>query len=184
MISLRPCLFLDRDGVVNESIVREGKPYPPSDHGEVRYIPGIQSLCKAAHDAGWLVIIATNQPDVGRGTIPISFVEEIHSRMRQDLMVDQIKTCYDPGRGEESFYRKPAPGMLLEAAREHGIDLCSSYMIGDRWRDVACGKAAGCKTIFLDYGYDEELTVTPDFIVTTLREAAKLLPFHNPENHI
>jgi D-glycero-D-manno-heptose 1,7-bisphosphate phosphatase len=175
--TLRNCLFLDRDGVVNECIVREGKPYPPATAGEIRYIPGIHSLCHRAKSAGWLVIIATNQPDVGRGTTPLSSVEEIHAKIARDLAVDEIKACYDPGRGEESLFRKPAPGMLLEAARQHGIDLAASYMIGDRWRDVACGLAAGCKTIFIDYGYSEQLTAKPDFTVPSLAAAAALLPF-------
>lgn len=174
---LRKCLFLDRDGVVNECIVREGKPYPPASADEIRYVPGIHSLCQRAKSAGWLVIIATNQPDVGRGTTSLATVEEIHSKIARDLEVDEIKACYDPGRGQESLFRKPAPGLLLEAASKHGIDLTASYMIGDRWRDVACGLAAGCKTIFIDYGYSEQLTAKPDFTVPTLEAAAALLPF-------
>lgn len=176
--SLRNCLFLDRDGVVNECVVRDGKPFPPASADKIRYVPGIHDLCLRAREAGWLVIIATNQPDVGRGTTPLAIVEEIHSQMARDLAVDEIKACYDPGRGEESLFRKPAPGMLLEAARQHGINLAASYMIGDRWRDVACGRSAGCKTIFIDYGYAEELTVAPDHTVPTLEKAATLLPFH------
>jgi len=172
---LRPCLFLDRDGVVNESVVREGKPYPPGHWGEVRYLPGIRELCERARRAGWLVIVATNQPDVGRGTTPRAAVEEIHRHMLQDLALDGIEVCYDPGQGIPSDCRKPAPGMLLRAAENHGIDLSASFMIGDRWRDVSCGRAAGCRTIFIDYGYDERLRELPDFAVPTLQEAAALL---------
>ncbi len=175
--TLRNCLFLDRDGVVNECVVRDGKPYPPASADDLRYVPGIHDLCRRAKEAGWLVIIATNQPDVGRGTTPLAVVEEIHSQMARDLAADEIKVCYDPGRGEKSLFRKPAPGMLLEAARQHGIDLSASYLIGDRWRDVACGVSAGCKTIFIDYGYAEDLTVEPDFTVSSLAQAALLLPF-------
>lgn len=173
----RSCLFLDRDGVVNECVVRDGKPFPPSGADKIRYVPGIHDLCLRAKEAGWLVIVATNQPDVGRGTTPRSVVEEIHSQMARDLSIDEIKVCYDPGQGEESLFRKPAPGMLLEAARQHGIDLAASYMIGDRWRDIACGHSAGCKTIFIDYGYAEALTVAPDHTVPSLAKAAALLPF-------
>ena len=176
------CLFLDRDGVINESIVREGKPYPPADWSEVRYLPGIEKLCDMAHAAGWLVIVATNQPDVGRGTMPQQTVEEIHERMKADLGLDDVEVCYDPGRGVPSLFRKPAAGMLLRSADKHGIDLAASFMIGDRWRDVSCGCAAACRTVFIDYGYDEALRERPDFTVRSLAEAIDLLsPFlHAP----
>lgn len=177
----RPCLFLDRDGVVNESVVRGGKPYPPSTPEEVRYITGILELCQSAKQAGWLVIIATNQPDVGRGTMARSTVEAIHDSMRRDLPLDDIEVCYDPGQGQPSAFRKPAPGMLLHAAEKHGIDLPSSIMVGDRWRDVACGKAAGCRTIFIDYDYDEEMKEVPDITVPSLSAAIPvLLPLLKP----
>lgn len=177
----RPCLFLDRDGVVNESVVRDGKPYPPSTPQEVNYITGIRELCQSAKAAGWLVIIATNQPDVGRGTMERSTVETIHEEMLRDLPLDDIEVCYDPGQGQPSAFRKPAPGMLLHAAEKHGIDLAASIMIGDRWRDVACGKAAGCRTVFIDYAYDEEMKESPDFTVPSLTAAIPvLLPLLQP----
>ena len=177
----RRCLFLDRDGVINECVVREGKPYPPASADEVKYIPGIHALCRAARDAGWLVIIATNQPDVGRGTMARETVETIHAKMLSELAIDDIEVSYDPGQGVPSLTRKPAPGMLLHAAEKHGIDLAESFMIGDRWRDVACGKAAGCRTVFIDYSYDEAKNEEPDFTVPDLASAALILqPFFNP----
>lgn len=173
----RRCLFLDRDGVVNRSVVREGKPFPPADISEVVYVEGIAELCQAARDSGWLVVLATNQPDVGRGTTSRETVEEIHRTMMKDLAIDAVEVCYDPGRGEESSRRKPEPGMLLEAAERMGINLAKSYMIGDRWKDIGCGRRAGCQTIFIDYGYDEEMIETADHWVTSLGEAARHLPF-------
>lgn len=173
--TLRRCLFLDRDGVVNESVVREGKPYPPAGWSEIRYVTGIHELCAEARAAGWLVIVATNQPDVGRGTTLQEAVEEIHRHIVDDLALDDVEVCYDPGQGVPSDFRKPAPGMLLRAAERHRIDLGGSFMIGDRWRDVSCGKAAGCRTIFIDYGYDESLRDEPDFTVLTLEEATDIL---------
>jgi D-glycero-D-manno-heptose 1,7-bisphosphate phosphatase len=186
--ALRRCLFLDRDGVVNESAVRSGKPYPPADWSEVQYVPGIHDLCARARASGWLVIIATNQPDVGRGTTRQETVEAIHERMLADLALDDVEVSYDPGQGVPSDFRKPAPGMLLRAADKHGIDLKNSFMIGDRWRDVSCGHAAGCRTIFIDYSYDEALRELPDFTVKSLEEAAVILgPIffspHQPSTH-
>ena len=91
------------------------------------------------------------------------------------LPIDRVEVCYDPGQGVPSEFRKPAPGMLLRAARELGIDLPQSWMVGDRWRDIDCGGAAGCRTIFVDYGYDEKLRATPDYCVGSLSEAAEII---------
>ncbi|RYD86096.1 MAG: HAD-IIIA family hydrolase [Verrucomicrobiaceae bacterium] len=177
------CLFLDRDGVVNESVVREGKPYPPAGPDELRYVTGIHELCSLAKEAGWLVIIATNQPDVGRGTMEKATVEAIHSRILRDLPIVDIEVSYDPGQGIPSAFRKPAPGMLMHAAEKHGIDLSASIMVGDRWRDVACGKAAGCRTVFIDYSYAEAMNESPDFTVSSLSDAIPLLrPIFNQTN--
>jgi len=126
--------------------------------------------------AGFVLIVATNQPDVGRGTIAQSSVEEIHAYLLSCLPIDRVEVCYHPGRGVSNcLCRKPKPGMLLKTASEFGIDLSSSWMIGDRWTDIGCGNAAGCRTIFIDRGYDEVLTEAPDFSVRDLGEAAELI---------
>ncbi len=91
------------------------------------------------------------------------------------LPLDRVEVCYDPGHGVPSEFRKPAPGMLLSAARELGIDLRQSWMVGDRWRDIDCGAAAGCRAIFVDHGYDEKLKARPDFTVRSLSEAAEVI---------
>lgn len=105
-----------------------------------------------------------------------STVESLHSHMTKELPLDRVEVCYHPGKGaSECDCRKPKPGMLLRAARELGIDLARSFMVGDRWRDVDCGHAAGCVTILIDYGYDEALRKTPDYRVKDLGEAADLI---------
>ena len=90
------------------------------------------------------------------------------------LPIDRVEVCFHPG-GDGCECRKPAPGMLLKAAHESQIDLSKSFMVGDRWRDIDCGHAAGCKTIFIDRGYDEELREKPDFFAKNLAEAAKII---------
>jgi len=170
-------VFLDRDGVINEAIVRGGKPYPPSSVAEFRLLPGVAQACEALHKAGFLLIIATNQPDVGRGTMKQELVEEIHRFITEQLPIDRIEVCYDPG-GSPSPNRKPNPGMLLEAAKELEIDLTNSFMVGDRWRDIDCGAAAGCRTIFIDYGYSEELRKTPDYRTKDLLSAVPIIVDH------
>ena len=100
-----------------------------------------------------MLIVATNQPDVGRGTLKPAVVETIHAEMCRQLPLDRVEVCYHPGNGlSDCDCRKPKPGMLRRAARELGIELGQSWMVGDRWRDVDCGHAAGCRTIFIDRG--------------------------------
>lgn len=167
-------VFLDRDGTINASIVREGLPYPPKDLSEFRLLPGVEDGCHKLKAAGFCLVVATNQPDVGRGTVRRETVEAIHTWLSGKLPIDRIEVCYDSG-AVPSECRKPQPGMLLRAAAELGIDLRASWMVGDRWRDVDCGCAAGCRTVFIDNGYTEELRAQPDFRVASLWEAAQLI---------
>ena len=175
-VGTRRAVFLDRDGVINRALTREGKPYPPSSLAEFEILPGVAEACSRLKAAGFLLIVATNQPDVGRGTMPQSVVEDLHAFMCRQLPLDRVEVCYHPGKGlSECDCRKPKPGMLLRAARESDISLDQSWMVGDRWRDVDCGRAAGCRTIFLDWGYDEALRSAPDFRVRSLGEAAEII---------
>lgn len=172
---MRRAVFLDRDGVINRALVRDGKPYPPGSLAEFEILPGVPDACAQLKAAGLLLVVATNQPDVGRGTQRREDVETMNAAMCAALPIDRVEVCYDPGQGQPSEFRKPAPGMLLRAARELGIDLTVSFMVGDRWRDIDCGAAAGCRTIFIDYGYAEELRARPDFTVANLSDAAAII---------
>jgi D-glycero-D-manno-heptose 1,7-bisphosphate phosphatase len=172
----RRAVFLDRDGVINRALEREGKPYPPTRLEEFQVFSEAHPACVKLKAAGFLLVVATNQPDVGRGTLPQSTVEAIHAFMCRQLPIDRVEVCYHPGRGQsECDCRKPRPGMLLRAARELDVDLARSWMVGDRWRDVDCGHAAGCRTVFIDRGYSESLRQTPDFRAANLLEAANLI---------
>ena len=174
--SLRPAVFLDRDGTLNHPVMRDGLPYPPATVEEFHLCPGVTESCAALHAAGYTLVVATNQPDVGRGTVAQSAVESIHTRLRQLVPeIVRIEVCYDPGRGESSRRRKPAPGMLHDAAAALGLDLTRSWMIGDRWRDVDCGRQAGVRTIFIDLGHREELRASPDFRVKNFSAAAAII---------
>jgi D-glycero-D-manno-heptose 1,7-bisphosphate phosphatase len=169
-------VFLDRDGVINECKVVSGKPYPPLSVDEFLILPGVEEACRRLKQSGFLLVVATNQPDVGRGTLKREIVETIHTHLREMLPIDRIEVCYHPGKGaSECDCRKPKPGMLLRAARELGINLQTSWMVGDRWRDIDCGRAAGCRTVLIDYNYDEPLKQQPDFRARNLLEAAELI---------
>ncbi len=174
----RPAVFLDRDGTLNVQVVREGRPFPPQTVEEFRLFEGVPAACQALHAAGYVLVVATNQPDVGRGTQSQASVEAMHDRLRQLLPeIARIEVCYAPGRGETppDPRRKPAPGMLLDAARHLDLDLARSWMIGDRWRDIDCGRQAGVRTVFIDFGYAEKLQAAPDFTVGGFAEAARII---------
>lgn len=176
MPSLRPAVFLDRDGTLNRQVVREGKPFPPQTVAEFELFADASDACKKFRAAGFALVVATNQPDVGRGTQPREVVEAMHAKLQKLIPeIERVEVCYDPGRGEVSARRKPEPGMLLDAARDLSLDLPRSWMIGDRWRDIDCGKRAGVRTIFIDFGYAEELRSAPDFTVKSLGEAARIV---------
>lgn len=171
---MRPAIFLDRDGVINRNEIRNGHPYAPTDIKDFVLLPGVPDAVQALHAAGYLIVLTTNQPDVRRGRTPREMVEAMHEMLRQQMPIDRIETCYHVDQDNCSC-RKPKPGMLLHAARELSIDLANSWMIGDRWRDVAAGRAAGCRTVFVDYGYDEPRPEPPDLVVCSLAEAVPLV---------
>jgi D-glycero-D-manno-heptose 1,7-bisphosphate phosphatase len=171
----KPAVFLDRDGTLNVQVIRDGKPYAPRELKDFRLFPDIIESCAALKKAGYLLIVATNQPDVGRGDMPQATVEAMHAELLRLIpSLDLIEVSYESGK-EPSARRKPEPGMLLDAAKSLNIDLSRSWMVGDRWRDIDCGKRAGVKTIFIDYTYDEVLQAKPDYIVSNFKEAAKII---------
>lgn len=167
-------VFLDRDGVINRAPVRNGKPYPPKNLDEMEILPGVATALAELRAAGYLLIVVTNQPDVARGTTSQESVEAINNDLAARLPIDEFRTCYHDNN-DGCDCRKPLPGALLAAAAEHGITLATSYMVGDRWRDTEAGSKAGCKTIFIDYGYDEQQPASVDFTVRSLVEAADII---------
>ena len=171
---MKRAVFLDRDGVLNRAIVRDGKPYPPAHVGELEILPGVEEVLAGLRAAGFLLIVVTNQPDVARGTTTREAVEEINAALGVALPIDEFRTCFHD-TGFECECRKPKPGALLAAAALHDIDLSESYMIGDRWRDMEAGQRAGCKTIFIDYGYQEKQPAHVDYRVKSLLEATRFM---------
>jgi D-glycero-D-manno-heptose 1,7-bisphosphate phosphatase len=171
---MQKAVFLDRDGVLNRAIVRDGKPYPPADFSELEILPGVESALRDLQEEGYRLIVITNQPDVARGITRMEAVEAINGYLGSHLPIDAFRTCYhDSDDGCDC--RKPLPGSILAAASQYGIDLSKSVMVGDRWRDIEAGQAAGCHTIFIDYGYREKQPETAVVRVASLREAADLI---------
>jgi D-sedoheptulose 7-phosphate isomerase len=165
-------VFLDRDGVINRAFVRDGKPYPPPTPQELEILPGVLEALRDLKSHGYKLLVVTNQPDVGRGKQSRESLDEMHRSLRAQLPLDDILVCCHNDE-DNCDCRKPLPGMLLEAARKHNIDLAASFMVGDRWRDIEAGYNAGCRTILIDYGYSEKPPGhDPDLRVRSLREAA------------
>jgi len=154
-------VFLDRDGVVNQAVVIDGKPYPPATLIETIILPGVKEGITDLKANGYKIFVVTNQPDVGRGTTSLDKVNEINFYLKSQLNIDAIYCCYHDGI-ENCDCRKPKPGMILKAAAEWKIDLETSYMIGDRWRDIDAAKAARVTSILIDYNYNEKIS-DPDF---------------------
>jgi len=167
-------VFLDRDGVINASVVRGGRPYPPDTLEALKILPGVHDTLEAFRHAGLKTIVVTNQPDVATGKQKREIVDEIHDFLLGALAIDDIKACFCVEGAGCACY-KPKPKMLLDAAEEWKIDLSRSFMVGDRWRDIGAGQAAGCKTFFIDYGYNEQQPDHPDFVVKCLAEAGEVI---------
>lgn len=169
-------VFLDRDGVINRAIIRDRKPYPPSKLEDVIFPLDTLEAIQSLRSSGYIVIVVTNQPDVSKGIQSKQVIEAIHGIIRQQLEVDDIKVCYHVDE-DNCHCRKPKPGMILDAAQEYSIDLAGSYMIGDRWRDVEAGKAAGCRTILIrpEINYNEPQAQGMNAVVDSLYEAAEFI---------
>ncbi len=169
---LAKAAFLDRDGVINRAVVHDGRPYAPESVDAMEILPGVPEALARLREAGYALVVVTNQPDIARGTTTWDVVNGIHARMRGTLGLDDIRVCpHDDA--DECACRKPRPGLLLQAPH---YDMPSSVMIGDRWRDIEAGRAAGCGvTILVDYGYDEAPPRDPDARVGSLAAAVDWL---------
>ncbi len=172
---MRKAIFLDRDGVLNDAIVKDGLPYAPLSIAELT-VPDDANIALRALKAGdYLLIVVTNQPDVARGKSTRAAVEEINTKLKELLPVDEFFVCYHDN-ADKCHCRKPLPGLLTDAAAKYNIDMSQSFMVGDRWKDIEAGQAAGCKTILIDNQYLEKNAANPpDFIVKSLTEAAQII---------
>ncbi len=165
-------IFLDRDGVINIVIMRGGKPSSPWQIGEFELLPDVKPALEDFKKLGFLNIVFTNQPDVKRGFIKTEELEKMHRLLLNELPIEEIKYCpHDDS--DNCFCRKPKPGMILQAAEKWGIDLKSSYVIGDGQRDIEAGKAAGCKTFLIKKEYNKDIRKNYDFAVNNLEEVIK-----------
>jgi len=167
-------VFLDRDGVLNATTVRENVSYPPASAAEVQILPGVSAALGRLKNLGFLLIVVTNQPDIARGTQTASEVDAINRILRDSLPLDSIRIC-PHDNADNCSCRKPKPGMILDAAGEFGVDLAACFVVGDRWSDIVAGAAAGCKTVLIQQTYSDAGKCRPDFLARDLAEAADII---------
>ncbi len=175
----RLAVFMDRDGVINRPIIRGGNPHPPASMEELEILPDVQQALAELKDAGYWLVVVTNQPDVARGSTPKALVDSMNDWLKARLPLDDVLTCFHDD-ADRCGCRKPEPGLLHAASRTLDIDLKNSYMIGDRWRDIEAGRRAGCTTFFIDRDYAEKQPASCDFRVRSLSEAARIILGNGP----
>lgn len=170
----RRAVFLDRDGVLNATEVRDGVPVAPRSLEEFRVLDGVPEACAALRKAGWVLVVVSNQPDIARGKVEAAQVAEMNAHLRAEVPLDDVIICPHDNK-DACLCRKPGDGMLRDAARRWNISLADSFMVGDRWRDIEAGRRAGCQTIFVNRGYDETRPESPDYVVGGLPDVLPIV---------
>jgi D-glycero-D-manno-heptose 1,7-bisphosphate phosphatase len=168
---MRRAVFLDRDGVINRGVVKEGKPFAPFTIDEFEIFPGVAEALESLRAAGFLLIVTTNQPDAARGNGSLDGVKEINAHMLKVLPIDDLFVCFHDDK-DLCVCRKPKPGMIFAAAFKHEVQVSRSFMVGDRWRDIGAGKNAGCGTILVN-AFPEEKRIAADIELADLPAAAR-----------
>jgi len=153
---MNKAVFLDRDGVINRTIYRDGAFRSPRCIEELAITENIEEVLYDFWRLGFLNIVVTNQPDVARGFMTEELLLYFHLLLKEKLPIDDISACIHDDK-DNCNCRKPKSGLLLDAAFRYNIDLGQSYMIGDTWRDILAGKNVGCTTILVDYSYNRDI---------------------------
>ncbi len=169
---VRPVVYLDRDGVLNRALIRDGKPYPPASVEETEILPDVPEALILLKQSGAQLAVITNQPDVARGTQTRQQVNNINAFLAARLPLDRFEVCFHD-ESENCDCRKPKPGLIRSAARALDADPKEGFVVGDRWRDIEAGEAAGCRTIWIDRGYAEKTPSNYDYRAESLLGAAR-----------
>ena len=169
-------IFLDRDGIINHTVCRDGKYVSPRTFKEFQFKEGVKEFIQKAKKENFLIIVVTNQPDISRGLMKIEDLEKMHHLLKKNRLVDEIFVCpHDDA--DNCHCRKPKPGMLLEASKKYQIILKKSFIIGDSLKDIGAGNDAGCKTVLWQETYNEK--VEADFKVKSFKEILKIIKFNH-----
>lgn len=168
--SLARAVFLDRDGVLNEVVFRDGQITSPRRWEELRDCVDIAAV-RRLKALGFRLVMATNQPEIERGLVERKFVEAVNARYAEMCGLDAVYMC--PWTDEKHPWRKPNPGMFLDAAAKLGLDLTESFHVGDTVKDVGAARGAGATAVLLDRPYNQ--TVECDLRLHSLEQLADRL---------
>ena len=171
---MKRAVFLDRDGVLNRSLLLDGVPRPPTSPGDVQILAGVIEAIQILKSHDLVPVVVTNQPDVARGRITQSQVEAINAHISNATKIEYFYTCFHDDV-DLCECRKPLPGLIYRASHELDLSVHGSFLVGDRWRDISAGQAAGCQTFFIDYSYAEKMPKMPYKKVSSLLEAVNLM---------
>ena len=158
---MNKAIFIDRDGVINHLVSRDGGMYSPRLVTDFQIFPSVPDAIKQIREAGYLVVVVTNQPDISRGLLKPNVLDEMHQLLRAVCQVDAIYVC-PHDNSDNCLCRKPLPGMLLQATTDLSIDLNNSWMIGDRATDMQAGNAVGLSNIFIASGQEQRSELIPE----------------------
>lgn len=166
-------LFIDRDGILNKVVIRDGVVGSPRHISEFEMIATAGDMVRAARDLGYLTVVVTNQPDIGRKKMGVAELVRMHDAVSRELSPDFINVCTSCDDGD--FRRKPNPGMLLEAMEAFAINPAGSFLLGDGEKDMLAGERAGVQTILLKTGYNAAVHGRAGLCVDSLAEVVSLL---------
>jgi D-glycero-D-manno-heptose 1,7-bisphosphate phosphatase len=167
-------VFLDRDGVLNAIVERDGKPASPRTPDELQIVADALPTLKALKAQGFALFVVTNQPDIRRGLMSGASLDAIHAKLAAALPVDEIVACRHDN-ADNCHCRKPKPGLILDLAPRHKIDLSQSWMIGDQDRDITCGQAAGVRTVLLSRPYNSGVASSADIVMESLSQVIPVI---------
>ena len=165
--------FLDRDGVINATHFRENLPVPPAKIEDLRILPGVVEAIEILISTDFIPVVVTNQPDIGRGKVSVEIVNQINEEIRRITRINHFYVCIHDDFANCDC-RKPKPGLIVRAMSELELDPQSSFLVGDRWKDIAAGQAIGIKSYFIDNSYSEKTPLPPFTRVKSLLEAVQL----------
>jgi D-glycero-D-manno-heptose 1,7-bisphosphate phosphatase len=171
---MKRAAFLDRDGVINRAILVDGIPRPPYLISDVVIIEGVLQAIEKLKEHNFVPVVITNQPDVARGLTTRREVDSINAFIGRKAGIEHFYCCFHDD-DDQCPCRKPAPGLIKLAAIELALDPLKSILVGDRWRDIAAGQAAGCVNYFIDYSYPERMPNEPYVSVSSLFEATRII---------
>lgn len=171
---MRQALFLDRDGVIDALVFRQGEWGAPLVPEQLEILPGVRESLQRAADGGWLIFVVSNQPNAAKGQTTLESLHAVHEALVAALEgapVTEWFYCFHQGT-DRCGCRKPNPHFVLEAARRYDVDLARSWFAGDQDTDIACGRQAGTRTALIQYAHSNPKrgTQQADLVVRDLPE--------------